>query len=216
MNAALMKKLRLPEDGKVLVLQPPDGFLQELGLDTDAASATDGMQGAYDYVQLFAESVSELKQYGPQALAAIKHDGLLWICYPKGSSKLKTDLSRDKGWELVWNAGYEGISLISIDGTWSAMRFRPLGATSRRRPEGSGAVSKLKAPAAELPVPQELQAALDRNEAAFAFFQELAPSHRKAYITWITDAKREETRTARIAQTVEKLVLGRKNPSDKG
>ncbi|WP_187355386.1 YdeI/OmpD-associated family protein [Paenibacillus tengchongensis] len=211
-----MKKLRLPEDGKVLVLQPPDGFLQELGLDADAASVQDGLQGVYDYVQLFAASVSELEQYGPQALAAIKHDGLLWLCYPKGSAGLKTDLSRDKGWELVWNAGYEGISLVSIDAKWSAMRFRPLGATSRRRPEASGSAAKPKAPGAEPAVPDDLLAALGQNEAAHGFFQGLAPSHRKAYITWITEAKREETRVTRIAQTVEKLVLGRKNPSDKG
>ncbi|WP_410514373.1 YdeI/OmpD-associated family protein [Paenibacillus sp. BR2-3] len=61
-----------------------------------------------------------------------------------------------------------------------------------------------------------LQEQLENNEDAKAVFERLAPSHRKAYINWIEEAKREETRTSRLENTVEKLRLGRKNPSDKG
>ncbi|WP_019909092.1 YdeI/OmpD-associated family protein [Paenibacillus sp. HW567] len=94
------------------------------------------------------------------------------------------------------------------------MRFRPLGATARR--SGASAPSAVKKPAAAvLPVPEDLLEALKKNEGAESFFAALAPSHRKEYITWITGAKREETRASRIVQTVEKLLLGRKNPSDK-
>ncbi|MHA6530462.1 YdeI/OmpD-associated family protein [Paenibacillus sp. BAC0078] len=214
MNDALIKKLRLPQGGSVLVLQPPEGYLQELGLEARAAEYNSGLKGTYDYVQLFAATVKELEQYGPVALSAIRPDGLLWLCYPKGSCGLKTDLSRDKGWDSVKAAGFEGVSLVSVDETWSAMRFRPLGATTRR--SGSGAPSAAKKPAAAvLPVLEDLLEALKKNEAAESFFAALAPSHRKAYITWIMEAKREETRASRIVQTVEKLLLGRKNPSDK-
>lgn len=210
MNEALIKKLRVPQDGSVLVLQPPAGYLEELALEAGAAEYHSGLQGKYDYVQLFAATVKELEQHGPVALSAIRPDGLLWLCYPKGSSGLKTDLSRDKGWDSVKAAGFEGVSLILVDDTWSAMRFRPLGATTRR----SNPADK-KPKGAELPVPEELQEALKKNAEAQSFFVSLAPSHRKAYITWITEAKREETRASRIVQTVEKLLLGRKNPADK-
>lgn len=214
MNEALIKKLRVPQGGSVLVLQPPEGYLQELGLEAGAAEYNSDLKGTYDYVQLFAVTVKELEQYGPAALSAIRPDGLLWLCYPKGSSGLKTDLSRDKGWDSVKAAGFEGVSLVSVDDIWSAMRFRPLGATTRR--SGSAAPSAAKKPAAAvLPVPEDLLEALKKNEAAESFFAALAPSHRKEYITWITGAKREETRASRIVKTVEKLLLGRKNPSDK-
>jgi hypothetical protein len=55
------------------------------------------------------------------ALNAIKEDGLLWISYPKKTSKIKTDI----GGDVMTHAGYDGVSLISINETWSAIRFRP-------------------------------------------------------------------------------------------
>jgi len=220
MNEALIKKLRLPREGNVLVLQPPEGYLQELGLNEPESSVfEESLSGAYDYVQLFVVTVQELEQYGPVALRAIKPDGLLWLCYPKGSSKLKTDLSRDKGWDIVRAAGYEAVSLVSVDDTWSAMRYRPLEATTRRSVKEPGAAESKPAmnkPAAILPVPGDLQKLLVDNQEAKDRFEGLAPSHRKAYISWIEEAKREETRTARLDKTIEKLLLGRKNPSDKG
>jgi hypothetical protein len=47
----------------------------------------------------------------------------LWVCYPK-AGKLGTDLSRDVLWPLMEKQGFEGVRLVSIDGTWSAMAFR--------------------------------------------------------------------------------------------
>jgi uncharacterized protein YdeI (YjbR/CyaY-like superfamily) len=67
-----------------------------------------------------------------------------------------------------------------------------------------------RAPKPELSVPPALQAALDAAPKARAAFDAFAPSHRREYIEWITDAKREETQAKRIAQTVEWLTEGRK------
>lgn len=69
---------------------------------------------------------------GPKAVEAVKPEGVLWISYPKGSSKIKTDISRDKGWDSVKAMGFVGVSMISVDDTWSAMRFRPVELTKRR------------------------------------------------------------------------------------
>lgn len=219
MNEALIKKLRLPQDGKVLVLQSPDGYLPNIGLGEPETLFDQNLTGKYDFVQLFTVTVEELEKYGPQALKAIKPDGLLWLCYPKGSSKLKTDLSRDKGWDIVKAAGFEGVSLVSVDDTWSAMRFRPLEATTRRSGTEQGLLSEqpsIKKPSVVLLVPEDLKELLEKDQSAKTWFEGLAPSHRKAYISWIEEAKREETRTLRLEKTVEKLRLGLKNPSDKG
>ncbi len=55
----------------------------------------------------------------------------------------------------------------------------------------------------EWPAPPDLQAALKKNKKALVVFEAFPPSHRKEYITWIEEAKREETRQKRIEQTVE-------------
>ncbi|WP_353814771.1 YdeI/OmpD-associated family protein [Agromyces sp. SYSU T00266] len=56
--------------------------------------------------------------------------------------------------------------------------------------------------------PEDLAAALDSTPGAREAFDRLAPSHRKAHVTAIVDAKTPETRARRIAKAVEKLVSG--------
>jgi hypothetical protein len=54
-------------------------------------------------------------------------------------------------------------------------------------------------------VPPDLAQALKANPAASAFFRQLAYSHRKEYVRWIEEAKRAETRKARVKKALEML-----------
>ena len=60
----------------------------------------------------------------------------------------------------------------------------------------------------EVPVPDDLATAMDDD--ARAAFDGLAFSHRKEWVRWVEEAKKPETRTARIEKTVEGLRAGRK------
>lgn len=75
------------------------------------------------------------------------------------------------------------------------------GAPARPRPA--------KGPAAPLAVPADLAAALRKNKAAAAAFERFSPSHRREYIEWITEAKRDETRQKRLATTLDWLAEGK-------
>jgi hypothetical protein len=50
---------------------------------------------------------------------------MLWISFPKGSSKIQTDLTRDKGWESLQTLDLKWITLVSVNETWSAFALRP-------------------------------------------------------------------------------------------
>ncbi|WP_274650049.1 YdeI/OmpD-associated family protein [Paenibacillus humicola] len=224
MNTALLKKLHYPLGGKALLLHTPDPSVPEqLGLSAedaeqaDAEAKAEAEAGTFDFVLLFARDTAALNESAPLALKAVKRDGLLWICYPKGTSKMKSDLNRDRGWAAVASEGWEGVSLVSFDEIWSAMRFRPAGQSGSGR---SGRADTRSAAAAAvgsqpLEAPADLNAALAAAPEAEAYFNGLAPSHRKEYIRWITEAKREETRAVRISGAVDKLLQKLKRPSDK-
>ena len=66
--------------------------------------------------------------------------------------------------------------------------------------------------ASKLPpeMPEDLVAALNKDKAAKATFDAFPPSCRREYIEWIVEAKREETRAKRLAQTVEWLAEGKR------
>ena len=59
-------------------------------------------------------------------------------------------------------------------------------------------------------VPQDLRAAIDAVPAAAATFDGFAPSCQREYVDWVTEAKRDETRSKRLAQTVIWLAEGKK------
>ena len=62
---------------------------------------------------------------------------------------------------------------------------------------------------APIPVPHYFAAALKKNAKAGKTFETLSPSHRREYLEWITEAKREETRKARMATSVKWLAEGK-------
>ena len=59
-------------------------------------------------------------------------------------------------------------------------------------------------------VPQDLRAAIDAAPAAKATFDGFPPSCQREYVEWVTEAKRDETRAKRLAQTVEWLAEGKR------
>ena len=67
----------------------------------------------------------------------------------------------------------------------------------------------VRRPAAPVAVPDDLAAALKKKKDAAATFEKLSPSHRKEYIEWITEAKRDETRQKRLSTTLEWLAEGK-------
>lgn len=66
-------------------------------------------------------------------------------------------------------------------------------------------VVRLAKKRAPIPVPADLAAARAKNRKARPTFEGFAPSHRREYLEWVTEAKRPETRAKRLAQTIEWL-----------
>lgn len=70
-------------------------------------------------------------------------------------------------------------------------------------------VKKVRVKRPEAKVPADLAAALRKNAKARKVFEGFAPSHRREYVEWIEEAKREETREKRLAETVKLLARGK-------
>lgn len=132
----IAKKLGIKPGYAVLLLHAPENYREHLGALPQEVEVIetpeDASAQAFDCVLLFARDQAQLATRAPLALSSVRPSGLLWIAYPKKTSKLHTDLSRDVGWDAVTDAGMQGVSLIALDETWSAMRFRPLAQVAKR------------------------------------------------------------------------------------
>ena len=58
-------------------------------------------------------------------------------------------------------------------------------------------------------VPTDLTNALKKNKKARIAFAAFSPSHKREYVEWITEAKREETRTKRVATAIQWIADGK-------
>ena len=59
-------------------------------------------------------------------------------------------------------------------------------------------------------IPKDLMKELKKDKEAKAFFDKLSYTHRKEYVNWVTDAKKDETRQSRILKTIEMLKRGKR------
>ena len=77
------------------------------------------------WVLLFAHNQAELSDRFLPAAQVLKPPGMIWIAFPIGSSGQQSDLTRDRGWDVVQQADLKWINLISLDDDWSGFALRP-------------------------------------------------------------------------------------------
>lgn len=124
-ESPLIKKLGIKPGQKMLILNVPEGYIQALGALPAGNEVETAPGGTFDFVQLFVRNKADIDNHATTAMQSLKPGGLLWFTYPKKSSSIKTDITRDTGWDALMAAGIRPVTQIAIDDTWSALRFRP-------------------------------------------------------------------------------------------
>jgi len=122
-DSGLARKMKRKPGARAAIIGAPGGYQATAfaGMPRAATSLT----GAFDWIQIFVRREAELKQLAPKAARALKPDGMLWVSFPKGSSGIQTDLTRDRGWASLGKLDLKWVNLISVDETWSAFALRP-------------------------------------------------------------------------------------------
>lgn len=127
-DISLIKKLGIKPKQRVLILNAPDGYSEQIGtllpLDVELFT-TPTTGGNFDVVLQFVGNKAEVEKDTPMAIQHVKPWGLLWLSYPKQSSKVPTDINRDILWKIFPNSEWRPVTQVSIDDVWSALRFRP-------------------------------------------------------------------------------------------
>lgn len=200
----MLKKLRLNSDKKLWLLNAPADcaayfadfdIKQKLGKEKPVAQL---IVFAYDGADL-ADHIHRLEGY-------VGHDTLLWICYPKKSGAIQSDLVTMRPWDVVFDSGYRGQTSVSIDDNWTGMRFTnaprlkasdcdvPM---AERQHEGIDYVKRT------VTLPPDAQAAVNKHKGLSDFFYGLSFTCKKEYAMSITEAKKPETRARRIEKMIE-------------
>jgi hypothetical protein len=120
----LSEELHIKENYTVLLLNEPSEYRSKLGKLPANVIVETAPSGAVDLIQVFVASRQELKDQLPKLKEILKPKGVLWITYPKGSSKKGMDINRDSIRELAKSMGLEAVANFSVDAKWAALRLK--------------------------------------------------------------------------------------------
>jgi len=122
----IVKKLGLKPGMRALVLGAPAGYMNLLSPLPDRVAVSESLGSAHEFVQFFATKKSEITKSAKKLLQSAAPGALVWVTYPKKTSSVDSDLSREEVWAAMEGTGWRPVSQIAIDDVWSALRFRPI------------------------------------------------------------------------------------------
>jgi len=217
MATTISDKLRIKPAFTLLTLNAPSNYKKGLtGLPAGVKITDTGKSP--DQVHWFVQNRAQMEKEMSKVMKLVKPGVIVWVYYPKGSSGVQTDLTRDKGWDclLAESDKLTWISLISFDETWSVFGFRAKNETDIKKeamPIPDREIFQWVNPSTKkVTIPDDLAAFFRKHKKEAAFFDTLSFTNKKEYLEWIVTAKREATRTERIKGTIERLTKNWKNP----
>jgi hypothetical protein len=123
---SVAQKLFIKEGHTVLSINAPKNYKALLGALPAKAKLMAKASAPVDAIHFFANNRKELEVHAPKLIDQLKPNGLIWIMYHKGTSKVKTDIHRDTINAHAQTLGLTGVFMISIDEDWSALRLKVL------------------------------------------------------------------------------------------
>ena len=124
---AIFKKLNYKNQPAIYVLNAPTSFHGAMDEMRLIAPVHDTLAKAQDvsFALAFTITQAEVDAFATKIAKASVSDAVVWVAYPKGSSKKYTcEFNRDTGWTKLGEHGFEPVRIVALDEDWSALRFR--------------------------------------------------------------------------------------------
>ncbi len=125
-DKTVAQKLLIKDNYSVRFINEPPDYRITLGQLPDTVTVLTEPSESVNLIQLFVTSRSELEAQLGDLKPALKPGGLLWVTYPKGTSQIKADINRNTINQYARSIGLQGVAMISVDDTWSALRLKPV------------------------------------------------------------------------------------------
>jgi len=120
MSKSVSEKLGVRINMRTYLMNVPVNFSETVKLPEVDMKAR--LTGSFDYIHFFVITQKDFNKTFPKLKKCLGVKGMLWVSWPKSKQK-NTDLEIKKVIELGYNHGLVESKAISIDETWSAIKF---------------------------------------------------------------------------------------------
>ncbi len=119
----LKKKLGIKDDFVIMLIHCSGNYMQLIGQLDEKVVISNDTSVKKDFIHFFCQ---ELKLFEEQLLILkeqLKPAGMLWISWPKKTSKIKTDVSEDAIRNFALKNGLVDIKVCAVDEVWSGLKL---------------------------------------------------------------------------------------------
>jgi hypothetical protein len=119
----LAKKLGIKPGNQLLLIGAPDRYNSLLEPLPEAVQFDEQLSEATDIVQVFSTHRIELEQLLVSYRTRLKPTGVIWVSWPKKSSRMPTDITEDVIRDIALPLGFVDIKVCAVDEVWSGLKL---------------------------------------------------------------------------------------------
>ena len=124
MIQTVFEKLQYADEKNILIQGLPSSIEKQFSKLSFAKNMTPLLRSRkLDFALVFAVNENQLNGILNDVMPSLKENTKFWVAYPKTTSKIVTDLNRDRSWNKLTNGGYTSIDSVELDHVWTATRF---------------------------------------------------------------------------------------------
>lgn len=119
----LAKKLGVRAGQKAWQVGMPPSVRSEIEADVPGFKFAASIVPPIDFAHVFTKSRSELEEYLALLRSVLAPAGILWVSWPKKSSKVATNITEDTIREVALPLGLVDVKVCAVDATWSGLKL---------------------------------------------------------------------------------------------
>lgn len=120
----LVEKLGIKENMVLhLINLPSKDFIKDWGTFPKQVQILDKPKAGLDMIHFFTVSSEEYRQKLPKLMGLIKPAGMIWISWPKKTSKIPSDMNENLIRDFALELGLVDIKVCAVDEVWSGLKL---------------------------------------------------------------------------------------------
>ena len=124
MTQTLFEKLQLGDEKNLLIQGLPSTIEKQFAKLSFSKNVTQLLKiRKIDFALVFALNCNQLRNIFSEVCQALQDETILWVAFPRQTSKIASDLNRPGSWTFLEEEGFETGEKVVLDYVWSAQRF---------------------------------------------------------------------------------------------
>ena len=119
----LIVKLGIKTGFTICVINPPENYYEILGEMPAAINVKTKLSGNNDFIHFFTDNEKEYSSPLPSMKKHLAKSGMVWISWPKKSSKVATNLDENVIRNFALKNGLVDIKVCAVDEVWSGLKL---------------------------------------------------------------------------------------------